>query len=129
MREQSDYTNEFLISRFSRGRDVDWKPFVALLLGFDDGLILEKYENDRLQTTKRAELAELRQSGLGVPEEIDDLRGVIGVRERATAAMRTQVSSFDFADIESEITRHTVRDLERRIPLCQQGRDTKGENA
>ena len=115
MRDQGDYTNEFLISRFSRGRDVDWKPFVALLLGFDHGLVLEKYDNDRLQTTKRAELAELKQSGLGMTEEIDELRGVIGVRDRAVETLRSQVASFDFADIESEITRHTVRDLERRI--------------
>ena len=115
MRDQSDYTNEFLISKFSRGKDVDWKPFVALILGFDNDLILEKYGNDRLQTTTRAELDELRQSHLGVPEEIDELRGVIGVRERDIAIMRAQVASFDFADIESEITRHTVRDLERRI--------------
>ena len=115
MRDQGDYANEFLISRFSRGRDVDWKPFVALLLGFDHDLILEKYENDRLQSKKRTELADLRKSNLGMTDEIDELRGVIGIRSRAIEALRSQLSVFDFADIESEITRHTVRDLEHRI--------------
>ena len=115
LRDQGDYTDEFRISRFAKGKDVDWKPFVALLLGFDHALLLAKYDNDRQQLARKAELKVLEQSGQGTSEEIDELRGVIGVRESAVERVRSQVAAFDFADIESEITRHTVRTIERSM--------------
>lgn len=115
MRDQGDYTDEFLISRFRRGKDIDWKPFVGLLLGFDHDLLMEKYDNDRQLAAKKAELIEAQRAGQGGAKEVDELRGVIGVRTNQIKRLRSRVSSFDFVDIESEITRETVRTIESRI--------------
>jgi len=46
MRRQSDYDEVFRISKFQFGADKYWKPFVALLLGFNKEVIEEKYAID-----------------------------------------------------------------------------------
>ena len=122
LRDQADYSDEFRISRFRRGRDVDWKPFVALLLGFDHDLVAAKYEEDRRRTATENERRVLEQSGRGSAAEIDELRGVIGVRTSELERVRSQVEAFDFVEIESAISRQMVRKVERRIAELNEAR-------
>ena len=115
LRRQADYDNEFLISRFGRGKDRDWKPFMALMLGFDHTLVATKYELDKRQEEINTTVRELESAAGRKSEEFDELRGVLEIREREVNDLRARVNSFDFAEIESEITRETVRDIESRI--------------
>ena len=115
LRRQTDYSDEFRTSRFARGRDVDWKPFVALLVGFDDNLVSDKYELDRKRSAKKNELAQAEASGDGSAAEVDELRGVLEIRENEVQRLRTKVGAFDFVEIESQMTRRTVREVENRI--------------
>lgn len=46
LRRQEDYANEFQLRKFMNGRQKDWKPYVARVMGFDEKLIVEKYEAD-----------------------------------------------------------------------------------
>ena len=115
LRRQADYGDEFRISRFSQGKDVNWKPFVALMLGFDHDLICEKYEADQKRSSKQLELRRAEAAGEGLAAEVDELRGVFRIRENDVARLREQVATFDFVDIESQISRRTVRNIESRI--------------
>ena len=112
LRRQTDYRDEFQIARFQRGKDVDWKPFVALLLGFDHDLVQAKYQVDGTRSAKRRELEDLEESGKGLSAELDEVRGLLGVRGREVERLRAQVGSFDFVEIEAAISRRTVRDIE-----------------
>lgn len=46
LRSQKDYNDVFQLSKFSKGKDIDWKPFMFDLLGFTGSLLSEKYETD-----------------------------------------------------------------------------------
>ena len=63
LRRQSDYDNEFMISRFGRGKDRDWKPFMALLLGFDHELVARKYDLDRREEEAKTILRDIERRG------------------------------------------------------------------
>lgn len=115
LRRQADYDNEFLISRFGRGKDRDWKPFMALMLGFDHELIFTKYELDKREDEIGTAVRELESAAGRKSEEFDELRGVVEVKEREVNDLRARVNSFDFAEIESEITQETVQDIEGKI--------------
>ena len=46
LRTQDDYRDVLQIQKFVRGRDADWKPFVAHLFGLDHHAVERKYELD-----------------------------------------------------------------------------------
>ena len=122
LRRQADYGDEFRISPFSRGKDVDWKPFVAQMLGFDRDLICEKYEIERRRSVVQLELRQAEAAGEGSAAELDEIRGIARIKENDLERLREQVGTFDFAEIESEITRRTVRNIENRISQLNEDR-------
>jgi uncharacterized protein YydD (DUF2326 family) len=115
LRRQADYNNEFLISRFGRGKDRDWKPFMSLLLGFDHNLVSQKYELDKQEEVLKSQLKIHEASAGHRSEQFDELKGVIDVKEREVSLLRMRVNKFDFAEVESEITQNTVRIIESEI--------------
>lgn len=115
LRRQDDYGNEFMTSRFGRGKDRDWKPFLALMLGLDYDLVEAKYDLDVNEDQLKTSLKDAQQRGGAELEEYDELRGMIELKSREIADYRRKVDAFDFADIESDITRDTVRTVESQI--------------
>ncbi|MBN72045.1 MAG: hypothetical protein CME32_22545 [Gimesia sp.] len=115
LRRQSDYDDVFRLSRFSAGRDINWKPFVAMLLGFDNELIENKYELDAniedLENFKK-KLEEQAQMSSG---EIDKLTGIIEIKERELERNRLKIDEFDFYELEDEISESTVEKIETEI--------------
>lgn len=122
LRRQSDYDNEFMISRFGRGKDRDWKPFMALLLGFDHELVSQKYELDRREEDIKTILRGIRGRGAGQSVEYDELRGVVELKQGEIESLRGRVNAFDFFDVESEITKETVVAVESTIADLNQRR-------
>jgi uncharacterized protein YydD (DUF2326 family) len=53
LRSQKDYNDVFQLSKFSKGKDIDWKPFMFDLLGFNGNLLNEKYETDTKYQNKK----------------------------------------------------------------------------
>ena len=115
LRRQTDYTNEFVITRFGRGKDRDWKPFMALLLGFDHALVAEKYKLDRREDEINAEIREAERLGGSHSEKYDELRGVSELKQEQIARLHHQVDNFDFVEVETDVTRKTVRNVESQI--------------
>ncbi|MCP4656166.1 MAG: DUF2326 domain-containing protein [bacterium] len=115
LRRQADYNDEFMISRFGRGADRDWKPFMALLLGFNNELVGRKYELDRREDVIKTMLREVEPRGERQLDEYDELRGVVEVKSEEVGNLRRRVNAFDFAEVESEITTDTVREVESSI--------------
>jgi len=46
IRKQDDFKDVYKLNKFSAGKDIDWKPFMFSLLGFNGDLLRLKYEND-----------------------------------------------------------------------------------
>lgn len=115
LRRQSDYDNEFMISRFGRGKDRDWKPFMALLLGFDHELVARKYDLDHREEEIKTVLREIARRSRGESGEYDELKGVVELKQAEIEALRGRVNAFDFLEVESDITKETVSSVESRI--------------
>ncbi len=115
LRRQADYNDEFMISRFGRGSDRDWKPFMGLLLGFDHELVERKYELDKREAEIKTMLREVEHRGGRQSDEFDDLRGVVDLKTAEVENLRRQVNAFDFYEVESDLTKDTVCDVESRI--------------
>lgn len=115
LRRQPDYTQVFRVSKFARGKDRDWKPLMALLLGFDHELILRKYELDTSIEELQRDQDRLERDAGSRREEYDELAGLIELQHAELERLRKEVDAFSFRDIERRLSRSLVEDVERSI--------------
>ena len=83
LRSQKDYNDVFQLSKFSKGKDIDWKPFMFDLLGFNGSLLNEKYEIDCKITEQKSFINGLKNKFAVDTEEVDKIKGVIDFITRA----------------------------------------------
>jgi uncharacterized protein YydD (DUF2326 family) len=115
LRSQSDYSDEFELERFHIGKDMDWKPFLSKLLGFDEGLIRKKYELDE-QIKKLNEYQKRLEGEAGTKgAKYDELKGVIEARETEIERIRTELENFNFKELEIQINDQIVNVIETKI--------------
>jgi uncharacterized protein YydD (DUF2326 family) len=115
LRKQGDYQDIFRIAKFARGKDRDWKPIMARLLGFSPASVIRKYEID-------AEIDEIAVRQRGLEEEAqlssgeyDELRGLIEIKAAAVERLRGQVGAFSFQELEAEVNSDAIGRVEREI--------------
>lgn len=115
LRKQTDYYDIFRIAKFARGKDRDWKPLMARLLGFDHEVVVRKYEADaHLQEIEQRQAAFEREARVK-SGEYDELRGLIEIKEASVERLRNQVTAFSFHELEAEVTTDAVARVEQRI--------------
>lgn len=115
LRRQNDYVDLYRISKFGRGRDLDWKPFMALLLGFDWKIVSDKYEmDDRIKAAKRE--IDLLESDAGARTvDLDEVNARIEFLQVRTLERRKELDGFTFYEADLETTKTIVEDLEAGI--------------
>lgn len=115
LRRQNDYDDVFRISKFGRGKDLDWKPFMALLLGFDSELIRTKYEiDDEIEGVERDIVAVESQAGAST-DQLDEVQGKIALLEQRVEQRRQEVDEFRFYDADLGVTKELVEGIEKNI--------------
>lgn len=115
LRRQHDYDEVFRISKFGSGRDIDWKPFMALLLGLDHDLVKRKYDLDaKIDDEKEYLQRVLRESGTE-NEEYDAVQGQIEILSGRIERGRSEVNAFSFREVEEAVTQEVVDHIEAEI--------------
>jgi uncharacterized protein YydD (DUF2326 family) len=115
LRRQKDFFNEFRTSSFSLGKDIDWKPYLAIVLGFDHDVIKKKYEIDNKINKDEEYLKNLEKEADSTSEEYDEIRGMIEIIEDKADRFRKEIDSFSFYEIESEISEDAIARIEHQI--------------
>ncbi|MCB2178938.1 DUF2326 domain-containing protein [bacterium] len=124
LRGQSDWDDEFRISKFGRGKDIDWKPYMALVLGFNHNIVHRKYEIDaKISGHKDYQKKLEAEAGLKA-EEYDHIRGQIEITQDQSDRLRLEIENFSFQEIESEINEETVIKIEEQVASLNQERYT-----
>ncbi len=124
MRRQSDYDEVFRISKFQYGADKYWKPFVALLLGFDQEFVTAKYEVEDNVKKLESKLELIEEEAGSKNEEYDEVRGLFEIRQSNLQKMRAELDSFSFREIESQINETSVGSIEVEIAGLNEQRYT-----
>jgi uncharacterized protein YydD (DUF2326 family) len=124
LRRQEDYLDEFRTSKFVRGKDKDWKPYIALSLGFDQTLLSRKYDLDEKIEEQIKYRKQLEDDAGALNEEYDELRGIIEIEETVAKKTREELDRFSFADVEAEINEDVITRIERGVAQLNQERYT-----
>ena len=121
LRQQEDFQDVFQLRKFA-GPHKQWKPFLALLLGFDDHLITSLYEQEELLDAKRLE-AQTLCSSLGFSDgDLARIEGLILVKERDVESRQKLLDAFDFSKADLQHTQALVNRTEARIAELNQRR-------
>lgn len=115
LRTQGDYLDEFQISKYSKGKHADWKPYLAKILGFDDKLLQKKYEFDEIIDKRKEYKAEFEKRLATKAEEYDKLKGAIEVKQSELEEASKQLDKFDFYENELKINIELVEKVESEI--------------
>ena len=123
LRTQVDYLDVFQIGRFSKGRDSDWKPFMAKLLGINDALIKEKYEKDTKIAEKESEKEDItKATDRESKGSYDRIKGLIDIKTQEIAEAQKQYNRFDFYSQEQKLNMELVDSIEQAIAEKNQRR-------
>ena len=117
LRTQSDYLDVFQISKFSVGEHAEWKPYLAKLLGFDDSLLKEKYEIDKLIETTEEYKSKYERSLATKAEEYDKLKGAIEIKQIEIKEAYEKIDKFNFYEKELNINKELVEHVEAEISV------------
>lgn len=114
LRRQADYLDVFQLAKFRR-KDIDWKPYLAKVLGFDDALLSQKYEADAELSDLRSDKKEIETETNLKPKDFDKLRASIEVKEVEVSRKTSALDAFDFHGQESELTQKLAESVESDI--------------
>lgn len=115
LRRQNDYDDLFRITRFGRGKDMHWKPFMALLLGFNAKLISEKFYIEEDIKSRVAQIKSIESDAGATLSQLDEVRSQIQVLEGNLASRRSILDNFSFYEEDLKITLQLVETLEKQI--------------
>ncbi len=113
LRTQADYLDVFQIAKYNKGRDAEWKPYLAKLLGFDDESVSKKYDLE-----EQIKLLEGQRAALNTnlkEDDYDNIRGQIEIKEEEVKKAAEKLDSFNFNEQELKLNRELVREIETKI--------------
>ncbi len=121
LRTQKDFNDIFQLDKF-RGAHAAWKPYVAHLLGFDEGLVRDSFDLTKQIETLKQGINSLRAELLGVNTNLDTIEGLLTLRSEEAESLASRIDAFDFRLADSAVNKEIVEDLDRQISAANQER-------
>ncbi|OGS73837.1 MAG: hypothetical protein A3F91_13645 [Flavobacteria bacterium RIFCSPLOWO2_12_FULL_35_11] len=115
LRSQKDYNDVFQLSKFSKGKDIDWKPFLFDLLGFNGDLLNEKYLIDKEISEQRSFINSLKSKFSVNVEEVDKIKGAIDLKQSEKFELQEQIDNFNFYQEERKLSKELVEEIETKV--------------
>jgi len=115
LRSQKDYLDVFQISKFSIGKHMDWKPYLAKVLGFNDKLLSDKYDTDEMIESRETYKEEYESTLSTKADEYDKLKGAIEIKRTEVAEATDKINKFNFYERELKINNQLVENVEEEI--------------
>lgn len=113
LRKQGNYSEVFKIEKFNRRKDIDWKPLLFSLMGFNEKLLEDKYSIDDDIKDEKKYLKKLSKET--ETEEVYKLKAAIEAKEIEKNDVAQKLDSFDFFEKEQNISFELVKNIETQI--------------
>ncbi len=115
LRTQADYQDVFQLTKFGKGKDIDWKPYLARILGFDDQILSEKYEADADLSEWKSKQSQIEAETNLKPKDFDKLRASLDAKQAEVDRKTDALDAFDFHGQEIEMTRSLADEVEAEV--------------
>lgn len=115
LRSQKDYNDVFQLSKFSKGQDIYWKPFMFDLLGFNGNLLTSKYEINNQISEQKTFINKIKNQFAVDAEEQDKIKGAIELKKIEQKELQEEIDNFNFYQQERKLNKELVEDVESKI--------------
>lgn len=116
IRTQQDFNDVFQLNKFKRGKDIDWKPYVADLLGFNGSLARSSYEKNIEINKVKDRISIISPLGSeNISQELSKIDNKLLIRKNELTEIKKFIDNFDFQDIDQESISQLVENLDRKI--------------
>jgi len=110
-----DYSDVYQLSKFGKGKDIFWKPFMFDLLGFDGALLVTKYQNDENINKIKLFIEYLKNEFSISIEDRDDYVAQLKQKEIDAFNAEKQIDCFNFYEQDKELVKRGIDDIETSI--------------
>jgi uncharacterized protein YydD (DUF2326 family) len=113
LRSQDDYRDIFELRKGHK--HVDWKPFLAHVLGFDSSLVKGLYHKEAELSDKQSTVQTIQAELGGSVEGVSKIEGMLLLKQKEAEKKQELLNSFDFRTVDKEQTKAIVDDVDARI--------------
>lgn len=124
LRSQDDYQDVFKLRHGHK--HVDWKPFLAHLLGFDSALVEALYKKEDELSEKQAKVQTIRAELGGSSEDLGKIEGLLLLKQKDVGKKQELLNAFDFRTADKQINKVVVDDVDARIEALNAERYSLG---
>ncbi|MGP9688665.1 hypothetical protein ACT3TH_05845 [Psychrobacter sp. AOP22-C1-C5] len=115
VRTQNDFINVFKLNK-ERGKDSNWKPYMADLLGFDGSLAKQHYEKLAKIDKLKAQISASSLSDMdNVTRELSKIDSRLLLRQKELTTLQTFIDDFNFDEIDQEKIEKLVDSIDNEI--------------
>jgi uncharacterized protein YydD (DUF2326 family) len=115
IRMQPDYEDVYKLSKFKGGKDIDWKPFIFDLLGFNGEILRRKYLNDQKQEDIDNNIKKLRRDFSIDDTSRDEIIAQISLQKGKTKGAEIKIDQLDFYDEDKKLIETGIDEIENNI--------------
>lgn len=115
IRMQPDYEDVYRLSKFKGGKDIDWKPFMFDLLGFDGDVLRKKYLNDQKQEEIDNDIKKLRKDFSVDDTSRDEVIAQISLQEYKTRDAEIKIDQLNFYEQDKRLIESGIDEIENKI--------------
>ncbi|RAV28044.1 DUF2326 domain-containing protein [Sinomicrobium soli] len=115
IRMQPDYEDVYRLSKFKGGKDVDWKPFMFDLLGFDGKILREKYINNNKQEEIDNHIKQLKKDFSVNDADRDEIIAQIGLQESKAKDAENKIDQLNFYEQDKHLIEEGIDQIENKI--------------
>lgn len=115
LRKQDDFKDVYRLNKFSVGRDIDWKPFMFDLLGFDGELLRLKYQNDEKIDSIKDFVKKLKSEYSVKVENRDTIVAEKSIVQEEFEEIEQQIDNFNFYEQDKKLIKEGIEEIENRI--------------
>lgn len=127
LRSQEDFREVFQLRKFSP-KHVEWKPFLAHLLGFDAKIVVEHYEKEQELSLKEDIAKTIRTELGGSVEDISKIEGILLLKQKDAEKKQAFLDAFDFRSYDKEATKKVVDEVDADIARLNSERYSLSHN-
>lgn len=115
LRGQEDFVDIFKLKSF-QGKHVEWKPYIAKLLGFDPNLLIENYKlKDKVDDLDKRIEEVKNKIGVSIGNELEVLTDLLTIKEKNISLYSSALDEFNFEFTDKENTQDLVSQLDEEI--------------
>ncbi len=114
LRSQYDYADVYQLKKFS-GKHVDWKPYLAHILGFNAQIVEEYYKKESEEKKKKEDISIIKRELGNTDQDAGKIEGILLLKKEAIEKQQSILDSFDFRSQDKEKTKKLVEDIDQKI--------------